>query len=153
MFGFIDLCSQATKFLINGVNCLIHKIRQYRIERARRLRDERYNLARIMVEPLQRSLDYQSIGRQLLMVEDLPQAGYARYVPAITNHRYESDTCSICGGMGDNCTHRYADLSTYSVDIQRVFDEADRANDAVQLDFDEELDRDTNSAYREYQEY
>ena len=151
MFGFTDLCSQATKFLIGGIYHLIYKIRQYRIERARRLRENRYNLARIMVEPLRRSLDYQSIGRQLLMVEELPQGAYARYVPAITNHRYEPNTCSICGGMGDNCSHSSdIDLSTYSVDIQRVFDEADRANDAVQLDFDEELDRDTNSAYREY---
>jgi len=153
MFVFSELCSNATNLLIRGIYHLIHKIRQRRIERARRLRYERDNLAQIMVEPIRRSLDYQSIGRQLLMVDDLPQGAYARYFPAVTNHRYEPDTCNICGGMGDNCPHcSYTDLSTYSVDIQRVFEESDRANDAVQLDFgfDEELDKDTNSAYREY---
>jgi len=32
-----------------------------------------------MVEPIRRSLEYQRIGRKLLMVEELPEGAYARY--------------------------------------------------------------------------
>jgi len=150
MFGFSELCSNVTKLLICGIHSLVHKIRQQNrhriIERDRRRRYERENLAWIASASIRRALDYQSIGRQLLMVDELPQGAYARYFPAVTNHRYElPDTCSICGGMGDNCSHL-----NYTEERDRIFDEADRANNAVQLSFDEDLDRDTNSAHREY---
>ena len=36
-------------------------------------------MGRIMSEPIRRSLEYASFGRQLLMVEELPQGAYARY--------------------------------------------------------------------------
>jgi len=36
-------------------------------------------MAQAMVAPLRRFLDYQGIGRSLLMVDELPQGSYARY--------------------------------------------------------------------------
>jgi len=140
MFGFSEICSNVTKFIIHGVNSLVLKIRQRRIEKARRLCYEREALARRMVEPLRRAFDYQELGRRLLMVDELPQAAYASY-----RNEFSDTVCNICGGMGDNCSHL-----SYISERDRVFEEADRVNDVVQLDFDEELDRDTNSAYREY---
>jgi hypothetical protein len=35
--------------------------------------------AKLMVSPIRRALNYQGIGRQLLMVEELPEGAYARY--------------------------------------------------------------------------
>jgi len=37
------------------------------------------NLAKIMVAPIRQQLNYQAIGRKLLMVDELPQGAYARY--------------------------------------------------------------------------
>jgi hypothetical protein len=42
-------------------------------------------LARAMVEPIRRSLDYQGLGRKLLIVDELPQGAYARYERAVIN--------------------------------------------------------------------
>ena len=36
-------------------------------------------LAQAMVEPIRRALEYQAVGRKLLMVDELPQGAYARY--------------------------------------------------------------------------
>jgi CTP synthase (UTP-ammonia lyase) len=36
-------------------------------------------LGAAMVAPIRRALNYQSIGRKLLMVDELPQGSYARY--------------------------------------------------------------------------
>jgi uncharacterized protein with von Willebrand factor type A (vWA) domain len=36
-------------------------------------------LAQSMVEPIRRSLEYQAVGRKLLMVDELPQGTLARY--------------------------------------------------------------------------
>jgi hypothetical protein len=36
-------------------------------------------LAQVMVEPIRRSLEYQAVGRKLLMVDELPQGALARY--------------------------------------------------------------------------
>ncbi len=36
-------------------------------------------LAQAMVEPIRRSLEYQAVGRKLLMVDELPQGALARY--------------------------------------------------------------------------
>ena len=39
----------------------------------------RISLAQAMAEPIIRAMDYQSIGRRLLMVDELPQGALARY--------------------------------------------------------------------------
>ena len=39
----------------------------------------RIALASAMVEPLRRSMEYSSIGRQLMMVDELPQGAFASY--------------------------------------------------------------------------
>lgn len=39
----------------------------------------RVALAQAMVEPIRRALEYQVVGRKLLMVDELPQGAYARY--------------------------------------------------------------------------
>jgi len=39
----------------------------------------RVALAQAMVEPIRRSLEYQAVGRKLLLVDELPQGAYARY--------------------------------------------------------------------------
>ena len=39
----------------------------------------RVALAQAMVEPIRRALEYQAVGRKLLMVDELPQGAYARY--------------------------------------------------------------------------
>ena len=39
----------------------------------------RVALAQAMIEPIRRSLEYQAVGRKLLMVDDLPQGALARY--------------------------------------------------------------------------
>jgi hypothetical protein len=39
----------------------------------------RVALAQAMVEPIRRSLEYQAVGRKLLMVDELPQGALARY--------------------------------------------------------------------------
>src|SRR3954467_13384318 len=39
----------------------------------------RVALAQSMVEPIRRSLEYQAVGRKLLMVDELPQGALARY--------------------------------------------------------------------------
>jgi len=36
-------------------------------------------LAQAMVEPIRRSLEYQAVGRKLLLVDELPQGALARY--------------------------------------------------------------------------
>jgi len=63
--------------------------------------DGRVALAQAMVEPIKRSLEYQAIGRKLLMVDELPQGAYARY---------EKDVASVAyvigrrGGVPDRIT-------------------------------------------------
>ena len=39
----------------------------------------RVALAQAMVEPIRRALEYQAVGRKLIMVDELPQGAYARY--------------------------------------------------------------------------
>jgi len=38
-----------------------------------------------MVQPIRRALDYQAIGRNLLMVEPLPEGAYARYESSVVS--------------------------------------------------------------------
>jgi len=40
-------------------------------------------LASAMCEPIRRSLNYQSLGKKLLMVEELPQRSYAKYFKSV----------------------------------------------------------------------
>jgi len=41
--------------------------------------EARSAMAQAMVEPIRRHLNYQGIGRQLLMVDELPEGAYAHY--------------------------------------------------------------------------
>jgi len=49
------------------------------IEAALNTDEGRTALAQAMVEPIRRSLEYQAVGRKLLMVDELPQGALARY--------------------------------------------------------------------------
>jgi hypothetical protein len=51
----------------------------------------REQLAQAMVEPIKRALEYQAIGRKLLMVDELPQGALARY---------EKDVASVAHVIG-----------------------------------------------------
>jgi len=48
----------------------------------------RVALAQAMVEPVRRALEYQAIGRKLLMVDELPQGAYARYEKDVRQRAY-----------------------------------------------------------------
>ena len=45
--------------------------------------EDRESLAAAMCEPIRRSLNYQSLGKKLLMVEELPQGSYAKYIKSV----------------------------------------------------------------------
>ena len=49
------------------------------IEAALNTDEGRVALAQAMVEPIRRSLEYQAVGRKLIMVDELPQGALARY--------------------------------------------------------------------------
>jgi len=49
------------------------------VEAALNTDEGRVALAQAMVEPIRRSLEYQAVGRKLLMVDELPQGALARY--------------------------------------------------------------------------
>lgn len=53
--------------------------RKYIVAQALETDEGRAALAQSMVEPIRRSLEYQSIGRKLLMVDELPEGALARY--------------------------------------------------------------------------
>lgn len=48
----------------------------------------RIALAQAMVEPIRRSLEYQAVGRKLLMVDELPQGALARYERDVASVAY-----------------------------------------------------------------
>src|ERR1035437_1687062 len=48
----------------------------------------RVQLAQAMVEPIKRSLEYQAIGRKLLMVDELPQGALPRYEKDVSSVAY-----------------------------------------------------------------
>jgi hypothetical protein len=56
-----------------------HSDREALIAQALETPEGRIALAQAMVEPIRRSLDYQSIGRKLLMVEELPEGAHVTY--------------------------------------------------------------------------
>jgi len=61
----------------------------------------RVALAQAMVEPIRRALEYQAVGRKLLMVDELPQGAYARYEKDV---RSTAHVISRRGGVPDNIT-------------------------------------------------
>ena len=61
----------------------------------------RVALAQAMVEPIRRALEYQAIGRKLLMVDELPQGAYARYEKDV---RSTAHVIARRGAVPDNIT-------------------------------------------------
>lgn len=57
----------------------INTEREAVIAQALETNEGRVALAQAMVEPIRRALEYQAIGRKLLMIDELPQGAYARY--------------------------------------------------------------------------
>ena len=60
-------------------NGLTNAQREAVMSQALQTEEGRVALAQSMVEPIRRSLEYQAVGRKLLMVDELPQGVYARY--------------------------------------------------------------------------
>lgn len=58
-------------------------------------------LAQAMVEPIRRALEYQAVGRKLLMVDELPQGAYARYEKDV---RQTAQVISRRGAVPDGIT-------------------------------------------------
>lgn len=63
-------------FAKNGLN---DQEKEMIIAQALETDEGRTALAQAMVEPIRRSLEYQAVGRKLLMVDELPQGALARY--------------------------------------------------------------------------
>ncbi len=57
----------------------VNSERESLIAQALETPEGRVALAQAMVEPIRRALEYQAVGRKLLMVDELPQGAYARY--------------------------------------------------------------------------
>jgi len=57
----------------------VNQERETLIAQALETPEGRVALAQAMVEPIRRALEYQAVGRNLLMVDELPQGAYARY--------------------------------------------------------------------------
>jgi len=57
----------------------VNQDRETLIAQALETPEGRVALAQAMVEPIRRALEYQAVGRKLLMVDELPQGAYARY--------------------------------------------------------------------------
>ena len=62
--------------------------KEYVIAAALETEEGRIALAQAMVEPIKRSLEYQAIGRKLLMVDELPQGALARYEKDVASVAY-----------------------------------------------------------------
>lgn len=60
-------------------NSLTDQEKEEVIAQALETTEGRVALAQAMVEPIRRSLEYQAVGRKLLMVDELPQGALARY--------------------------------------------------------------------------
>lgn len=57
----------------------INESREALIAQALSTEEGRISLSQAMVEPIRRQLNYEAIGRRLLMVDELPQVAYANY--------------------------------------------------------------------------
>ena len=62
--------------------------REVVIAQALETEEGRVALAQAMVEPIKRALEYQAIGRKLLMVDELPQGALARYEKDVASIAY-----------------------------------------------------------------
>jgi hypothetical protein len=62
--------------------------RELLIAQALETPEGRVALAQAMVEPIKRALEYQAIGRKLLMVDELPQGALARYEKDVASTAY-----------------------------------------------------------------
>lgn len=66
-------------------NALTDSQKEAVIAQALETEEGRIALAQSMVEPIRRSLEYQAVGRKLLMVDELPQGALARYERDVTS--------------------------------------------------------------------
>ena len=71
------------------------------IAQALETEEGRTALAQAMVEPIRRSLEYQAVGRKLLMVDELPQGALARYERDVAS---TANVISRRGGVPDLIT-------------------------------------------------
>jgi hypothetical protein len=69
-------------------NSLTDKQKEEIIAQALNTEEGRVALAQAMVEPIRRSLEYQAVGRKLLMVDELPQGALARYERDVASIAY-----------------------------------------------------------------
>ena len=79
----------------------VNEEREMLIAQALDTAEGRVALAQAMVEPIRRALEYQAVGRKLLMVDELPQGAYARYEKDV---RSTAHVISRRGGVPDNIT-------------------------------------------------
>jgi hypothetical protein len=79
----------------------INAEREALISQAMETPEGRVALAQAMVEPIRRALEYQAVGRKLLMVDELPQGAYARYEKDV---RATAHVISRRGGVPDMIT-------------------------------------------------
>lgn len=85
-----DLTAREWEDLLEKVEDIVDPGRRMRerekmIAAALETPEGRAALASAMVEPIRRSLDYQGIGRKLLMVDELPQGAYATYEKSVVS--------------------------------------------------------------------
>jgi hypothetical protein len=69
-------------------NSLTDSQKEEIIAQAMETEEGRVALAQAMVEPIRRSLEYQAVGRKLLMVDELPQGALARYERDLAANAY-----------------------------------------------------------------
>ncbi len=67
---------------------LTDKEKEWVISQALQTEEGRVALAQAMVEPIRRALEYQAVGRKLLMVDELPQGALARYERDVASVAY-----------------------------------------------------------------
>lgn len=129
----------------------------------------RDSLADAMVAPIRRALDYQGVGRRLLMVDELPQGAYSSYSNGVS--LTYTHLCNICGDRTGECDHlsinrggdyfeqgstaqelrdtgMVAHYHSSEIYVSNMMDQVDRVNNVASQvinDFNEELDRDTQS--------
>lgn len=120
----------------------------------------RVALAQAMVEPIKRALEYQAIGRKLLMVDELPQGALARYEKDVASTAY---VVSRRGGVRDRivegeevlvptfeiATNPQIRLSEIKARRFYIVDRAQmKAKEAIQKQEDTEILGDINAAVR-----
>lgn len=71
-----------------------------------------------MVTPIRRTLDYQAVGRRLLMVDELPQGAYARYQRDVTNHVSAATEYSVANNTLATPIHLQEDIGRLQQQMQ-----------------------------------